>query len=99
MIENSERVAKLDINELQKRKIFVEQTKEEVKLMNERLQNNSKLKKTDFQINIGSQPVQNGTKYHRLINAPEASIQTDVLKTNFDTDDEHKSPYAQDHSM
>ena len=69
--------------------------------MNEKLtKTNSKPKaKADFTPNFGSQPNQNGAKYMRLINAPDATNQGEniLFKANFDADD--KSPYVPDHSM
>ena len=96
-------MSKLNKTELEKRNNFISQTREEVHSMNEKLSKlNSKLKtKNDFPINFGPQIQQNGTKYTRLINAPDASNQGEniLFKANFDADDEHKSPYVPDHSM
>ena len=95
---NSERMAKLDRTELEKRKNFITQTREEVQSMSEKLsKSNSKMKsKADFTaINFGAQTQQNGTKYTRLINAPDASGQGDKEDILFNADD--KSPYP-DHS-
>jgi len=103
-LETGDRMSKLDKTELEKRKHFIAQTREEVQLMSEKLSklSNSKLKvKADFPINFGSQNGQNGTKYTRLINAPDASNQGEniLFKANFDADDEAKSPYVPDHSI
>lgn len=73
--------------------------------MNEKLtKSNSKPKaKADFPNAFGAaQPNQNGTKYMRLINAPDAANQGENIlfkANNFDADDEQKSPYVPDHSM
>lgn len=102
-LETGDRMSKLDKTELEKRKNFIAQTRDEVQSMNEKLsKSNSKLKaKTDFPINFGNQTPQNGTKYTRLINAPDASNQGEniLFKANFDADDEAKSPYVPDHSI
>lgn len=79
---------------LQSRKKFIEETRDEIKQMSEHLsRNNSILKKPDLAINFGSQQLQNGTKYHRLINAPEVPSSNEIVKATFDPDEEHKSPY------
>lgn len=96
MIDNSERLTTLDASEIQKRKTFIDETREEIRLMNEKLsKGNTKFKKIDYNINFGSQPLQAGTKYYRLINEPDTN--TNVSKHS--DEDEHKSPYVPNHSM
>ncbi|KAJ6222225.1 hypothetical protein RDWZM_000770 [Blomia tropicalis] len=101
-LDNSDRQSKLDRTELEKRRNFISQTREEVQSMNEKLtKSGSKLKAmSDFPINFGTQP-QNGTKYTRLINAPDASNHGEniLFKANFDTEDDNKSPYVPEHSI
>lgn len=106
--ENGNHSARLDSTEFEKRRNFIGCTREEVKSMSEKItKSNAKPKgKADFPLNFdgsaASSPAnQNGTKYMRLINAPDASAQGEniLFKAPFDADDEQKSPYVPDHSM
>ncbi|KAH9395686.1 Syntaxin-6 [Tyrophagus putrescentiae] len=107
-LENGNHSARLDSTEFEKRRNFIGCTREEVKSMSEKItKSNAKPKgKADFPLNFdgsaASSPAnQNGTKYMRLINAPDASAQGEniLFKAPFDADDEQKSPYVPDHSI
>ncbi|KAF7494269.1 Syntaxin-10 [Sarcoptes scabiei] len=98
-LENSKHSNLLDDAELQKRKSFIDQTRDEIKSMTDQLaKGNSKSKKIDFNtINFGSQQLtQTGTKYYRLINEPDMT--SNLSKQNID-DEDHKSPYFPNHSI
>lgn len=103
-LENGNHTARLDSTEFEKRRNFIAQTREEVKSMSEKITKSNSKPKGNFDgiVAASTGPNQNGTKYMRLINAPDASNQGEniLFKAPFDADDsEQKSPYVPDHSM